>query len=998
MARAIFENTTNFEPKQYNLKPHTERWEQVLKEINETETYTLKETEMAYGAKLAWRNASRCPGRMQWSKLQVFDSRNVTNARHMFDALCNHIKYATNKGNIRSAMTVFPPRTDGKHDYRVWNGQLLMYGGYKQPDGTIIGDRANVEFTEVSIFYVQKLGWKGPGKKWDILPLVLSANGEDPEVFDIPEDLVMRVKIQHPRYPQFEELDLQWYCVPAVSDMIFDIGGLEFTAAPFNGWYMGTEIGVRDFSDENRFNMLPVIAEKLNLDTSSPLTLWKDLALVEINIAVLYSFQKQNATIVDHHTTTETFMRHYENEHRIRGGCPADWVWLVPPMSGSITPVFHQEMLNYTLKPSYEYQVSAWKTHVWQNQNPEKTVKRKRMTFRELASKEGKVGLILHPILVTLLTLSPLSNTLNWYPTLYYMVMKIIIKGDRNVGKTTLFHRLQGEKFKEEYLPTQEIQVASIQWNYKATDDVVKVEVWDVVDKGKKKKKSEGLKLDNSHEELEEAVLDADFLDVYKGTNGVIIMFDITKQWTFEYVQREVPKVPDNIPILILASHRDMGHHRVIVQDEVISYVQHLERSSDAAQIRCAESSMRNGFGLKFIHKFFNFPFLQLQRETLLRQLETNAQEIETTNEELDIHQESEEQNYDVFLEVITNKRRANAELLSKLEEKENVIEAPVSRSPSCIINPNVNNSSALSVSKSMSVPVNLSQATVQKEKPNLPASVVSPRALHQCVIARLVAWGELVIEKQEPQSKDSKGNSSGGFISKFFNRQPSPPLVEDKPESEVSTETNPAVTNVYEFVPDDHLDGSFLEDSASPTSQKKVSGYHSSDNESETENNPMVANFQDEIDSGDDFVVSSTQMNTFSIGKSDSSSEEDLPKTNPTLNPSKIKKVEILKYNEEDNEESNSNIGSKIHISNAFDEPEEVNSTLLSAAKPEEQKTSKKSKKRDKEKSSKKKTKKKDKEKKSASHSSTKNDMDALEEFLGSKTSVKNDNSYEVL
>ena len=52
--------------------------------------------------------------------------------------------------------------------------------------------------------------------------------------------------------------------------------------------------------------------------------------------------QLKNVTIVDHHTASETFMKHYENEQRLRGGCPADWVWIVPPLSGSACPVFHQ--------------------------------------------------------------------------------------------------------------------------------------------------------------------------------------------------------------------------------------------------------------------------------------------------------------------------------------------------------------------------------------------------------------------------------------------------------------------------------------------------------------------------------------------------------------------------------------------------------------------------------------------------------------------------------
>ena len=67
--------------------------------------------------------------------------------------------------------------------------------------------------------------------------------------------------------------------------------------------------------------------------------------------------QAKGVTVVDHHTAAESFMKHMENEYATRGGCPADWVWIVPPLGGSLLPVFHQEMLNYRLKPNFELQV-----------------------------------------------------------------------------------------------------------------------------------------------------------------------------------------------------------------------------------------------------------------------------------------------------------------------------------------------------------------------------------------------------------------------------------------------------------------------------------------------------------------------------------------------------------------------------------------------------------------------------------------------------------------
>ena len=81
----------------------------------------------------------------------------------MFDLLVKHIRYATNGGSLRSACTLFRQRLNGpEDDYRIWNAQLVRYAGYKMPDGSVVGDPANTEFTEVY--------WK---KVWNHLVLSL---------------------------------------------------------------------------------------------------------------------------------------------------------------------------------------------------------------------------------------------------------------------------------------------------------------------------------------------------------------------------------------------------------------------------------------------------------------------------------------------------------------------------------------------------------------------------------------------------------------------------------------------------------------------------------------------------------------------------------------------------------------------------------------------------------------------------------------------------------
>ncbi|XP_073990564.1 rab-like protein 6 isoform X2 [Rhodnius prolixus] len=371
---------------------------------------------------------------------------------------------------------------------------------------------------------------------------------------------------------------------------------------------------------------------------------------------------------------------------------------------------------------------------------------------------------------------------------IFHFAVKIIIKGDRNTGKTCLFERLQGKKFVQEYVPTEEIQVASIQWNYKTSEEVVKVEVWDVVDKAKKRPTIEGLKLTG---ELQPA-LDAEFLDVYKGTNGVILVMDVTKNWTFDYVQKEMERIPEQIPVVVVGNHCDMSHHRTVNQDTVTYFIETVQRNRPGTQIRYTEASMSNGFGLKYLHKFFCLPFLQLQRETLRAQLQTNENEMTQTISQLDQFQRGPDSDYNVFLDNLSKRRREMAD----------------------------SSGAAVSVNRILAEPVRQPSIIVGQGKP---------------------------IEKSDMAARNTMNHFSQ-INSAETSRSAAKQVVSTMEEPT----SRPTVTSLEEFVPDEgHLDKSFLDD-LSTQHITLTEAAQESDSDADAGENPMVTDYQDDVDPED--------------------------------------------------------------------------------------------------------------------------------------------------
>ena len=322
-----------------------DRIDDVTADIRAYGSYRHTYEELQFGCRLAWRNSGRCVMRKVSFNLELRDCRSVKTSHECFHQIVEHLRYAGNGGTVKSVISVFPQKGDGiSAPVRIWNRQLIGYAAYQRQDGTVMGDPVNLSFTAMCV----KLGWTPPSVKsdFDFLPLVISDDivGHDrPRVFNIPADAIMEVPIHHPEHELFSSLNLRWYALPAISNMGVDIGGVYYQTCPFNGWYQVTEIG-RDLLDKQRYDLAEAVAVACGIQRSK-IGVWRDRVQVEVHNAILHSFAKASVSLVDHHTASESFIDFHREEISKRGRCPADWVWLTPPAGGSMTKVFHQEMV-----------------------------------------------------------------------------------------------------------------------------------------------------------------------------------------------------------------------------------------------------------------------------------------------------------------------------------------------------------------------------------------------------------------------------------------------------------------------------------------------------------------------------------------------------------------------------------------------------------------------------------------------------------------------------
>lgn len=198
-------------------------------------------------------------------------------------------------------------------------------------------------------------------------------------------------------------------------------------------------------------------------------------------------------------------------------------------------------------------------------------------------------------------------------------IFKILLLGDSSVGKTCFLKRFIDGTFQEVYMST-----ISLDYKIKLinVDDLkIKIQLWDIP-------------VQNRFMSITK--------NYFKGTNGIILIYDVTNRNTFENIktwmeQIEESKTEDLI-IYLVGNKIDEEENRKIKEEEG-------KETGTKYKLRFFEASAKNNKGIEEL-------FIELVKEIINKR--NNEKNEEENNEE----DESKEEIKDVNEELIENKEK----------------------------------------------------------------------------------------------------------------------------------------------------------------------------------------------------------------------------------------------------------------------------------------------------------------------------------------------------
>ena len=126
-----------------------------------------------------------------------------------------------------------------------------------------------------------------------------------------------------------------------------------------------------------------------------------------------------------------------------------------------------------------------------------------------------------------------------------YLRFKLIIVGDTGVGKTNIIGKYIADSFNENTKST--VGVEFFTKSFKINEDYIKMEIWDTA--GQERYKS----ITSAY---------------YKGSNGALLVYDITRTATFDDIEKWINEVKDvvegELKFVLVGNKSDLTNERKV--------------------------------------------------------------------------------------------------------------------------------------------------------------------------------------------------------------------------------------------------------------------------------------------------------------------------------------------------------------------------------------------------------------------------------------------------